>query len=95
MWAHAVVVTPPSLDQDLSLSQAVEDLAVEQFVAQLAVEALAVAVLPRTAGRDWPDPLEVIHPLCWSEDHFGWMERWQGSATSLKRSSPSCVRLMS
>ncbi len=43
----------------------------------------------------WSDPLEVIHPLCWSEDHFGWMERWQGSTTSPKRSSPSCGRLMS
>ncbi len=42
----------------------------------------------------WSDPFEVIHPLCWSEDHFGWMERWQGSTTSRKRSSASCVRLM-
>ena len=26
-----------------------------------------------TADRDWSDPLEVIHPLCWSEDHLdGW-----------------------
>ena len=45
--------------------------------------------------RQCSDPLEVIHPLCWSEDHFGWVERWQGSATSPKRSSPSCGRLMS
>ena len=52
MGAHAVVVPPPGLDQDLGLGQAEEDLAVEQFVAQLAVEALAVAVLPRTAGLD-------------------------------------------
>jgi hypothetical protein len=45
-------VAPPGLDQDLGLSQAEEDLAVEQLVAQLAVKALAVAVLPRTAGLD-------------------------------------------
>ena len=45
-------------------------------------------------SMEWSDPFEVIHPLCWSEDHFGWMERWQGSTTSRKRSSASCVRLM-
>ncbi len=50
--AHAVVVTPPALVQDLGLGQAVEDLAVEQFVAQLAIEALAVDVLPGVALRD-------------------------------------------
>jgi hypothetical protein len=44
---------------------------------------------------DWSAPLEVVHPFCWSEDHFGWMEPWQGSITSLKRSSPSCGRLKS
>ena len=47
-----------------------------------------------TGWRVWSDPLEVIHPLCWSEDHFGWMERWRESTTSRKRLSPSCVRLM-
>jgi hypothetical protein len=55
--AHAVVVPPPGLDQDLRLRQAIEDLAVEQFVAQLAVEALAVAVLPGTAGGDVGDSM--------------------------------------
>jgi hypothetical protein len=45
--------------------------------------------------RLWSAPLEVVHPFCWSEDHFGWMEPWQGSITSLKRSSPSCGRLKS
>ena len=52
MRTHAVVVEPPGFDQDLGFGQAVEDLAVEQLVAQLAVEALAVAVLPGTAGGD-------------------------------------------
>jgi len=49
---HAVVVTPPGLDQDLGLDQAEEDLAVEQLIAQLAVEAFAVAVFPRAARLD-------------------------------------------
>ena len=40
----------------------------------------------------WSAPSEVIHPVSWSEDHFGWNERWQGSGTSRKRSSPSCGR---
>ena len=43
---------------------------------------------------DWSAPREVIHPLCWSEDHFGWNERWQGSVTSPRRSSPNFGRLM-
>ena len=42
--------------------------------------------------RRWSAPSEVIHPVSWSEDHFGWNERWQGSGTSRKRSSPSCGR---
>jgi hypothetical protein len=45
-------VLPPGLDQDLGRGQAAEDLAVEQFVTELAVEALALAILPRTAERD-------------------------------------------
>ena len=44
---------------------------------------------------NWSAPLEVIHPECWSEDHFGGWKRWQGSDTSRKRSSRSCGRLMS
>jgi hypothetical protein len=47
-----VVVLEPLLDEDGGLLQAVEDLTVQAFVAQFAVEALAVAVLPRTAGLD-------------------------------------------
>lgn len=35
----------PALDDDLRLSEAVEDLPVEQFIAELGVEALAIAVL--------------------------------------------------
>ncbi len=58
------------------------------------VRATAWRGAPAPADDPWSDPLEVIHPLCWSEDHFGWMERWQGSTTSRKRSSPSCARLM-
>jgi hypothetical protein len=47
------------------------------------------------SNHNWSAPLEVVHPFCWSEDHFGWMESWQGSITSPKRSSPSCGRLKS
>ena len=50
VWAHLVLVTPPSLDQYLGLSEAVEDLTVEQLVAQRAVEALIV---------DWDTPALV------------------------------------
>lgn len=45
------------------------------------------------AREHWSAPREVVHPLSWSEDHFGWNDRWQGSGISRKRSSPSCVRL--
>jgi transposase len=45
--------------------------------------------------RKWSAPLEVIHPFCWSEDHFGWMKRWQRSVTNWKKSSPSSGRWMS
>ncbi len=38
-----VVVVAPFLDQDLVLSQGIEDLAVAQFIAETGVEALAVA----------------------------------------------------
>jgi hypothetical protein len=51
-----VIVAPPSLDDDLGLGEAVEDLAVEQFVAKLRVEALAVAVLPRASRFDERGP---------------------------------------
>src|SRR5262249_47415604 len=34
MRANHIVVTPPTLDDDLRFSQCVEDLAIEQFVAQ-------------------------------------------------------------
>ena len=50
--ADGVVVVAPLLDDDLGFLEAVEDFPVEQLVAQLAVEALAVAVLPGTAGFD-------------------------------------------
>jgi hypothetical protein len=48
----AVVTMAPLLDQDLGLLQGVKDLEVQEFVPELAVEALAVAVLPGTAGLD-------------------------------------------
>jgi hypothetical protein len=45
-------VSPPRLDHDLCLLEAVEDLPVEQLIAELAVEALDVAILPGTARLD-------------------------------------------
>ena len=45
-------MAPPTLDDDLGLTQSVEDLAVEQLIAQAGVEALDVAILPRTAALD-------------------------------------------
>lgn len=41
-----VVVSPPLSDEDLRLSEAVENFAVEQLVAGPGIEAFAVAVLP-------------------------------------------------
>ena len=49
--AHAVL-HPPLFDHDLRLLQRIEDLSVQALVPQLAVEALAVAVLSRTARCD-------------------------------------------
>ena len=59
-----------------------------------AVVACVTAPKPRMVAAEarWSAPSEVIHPVSWSEDHFGWNERWQGSGTSRKRSSPSCGR---
>ena len=56
MWAGRVVVASPILDHDLGLLQCVEDFTVEQLIAQLSVEALAIAVLPRTAPLDVSGP---------------------------------------
>ena len=42
-----VVVFPPLLDQDLSLTQAVEDFTVEQFIPHPPIEAFAISVLPK------------------------------------------------
>src|SRR5258708_3315238 len=52
MGPDRVVVTTPAFDDDLRLSQCVEDLAVEQLVTQAGIKTLDKAVLPGTAGRD-------------------------------------------
>ena len=41
-----IVVATPFLDEDLGLTQAVEDLTIQKFVSEPCVEALAVAVFP-------------------------------------------------
>ena len=55
-----VVVVAPFLDQDLVLSQGIEDLAVAQFIAETGVEALAVA---RRRENSPPDCFLILfHP---------------------------------
>src|SRR4051795_10042432 len=49
MRPDGVVVTTPAFDDDLRLSQRVEDLAVEQLVTQPGVKTLHEPILPRTA----------------------------------------------
>src|ERR1700712_71659 len=52
MRPDSVVVSAPTLDDDLRLAQRVEDLAVEKLVAQARVETLDEPVLPWTARGD-------------------------------------------
>ena len=52
VWPLGVVVFPPLLDQDLSLTQTVEDFAIEQFISHSPVEVFAISILPR---RTWLD----------------------------------------
>src|SRR2546421_2951890 len=52
MWPHRVVVTTPAFDDDLRLSQRVEDLAIKQLVAQPGIKTLDEPVLPRAARCD-------------------------------------------
>ncbi len=47
MWALGVVVSSPLFDDDLRLSQRIEDFPVEEFVPEPCIKALDVAVLPR------------------------------------------------
>ena len=42
----------PSFDDNLCLSQAVEDFPVQQFVSELGIETLDIAVLPRVLRLD-------------------------------------------
>ena len=53
MGPHRVVVPPPTLNEHLGLQERVELLSGQELVAEPAVEALAVAVLPRTAWGDF------------------------------------------
>jgi hypothetical protein len=52
MRPRCIVVDPPCFDHDACLGERVEYLAIQKFVAQLRTEALAVTVLPWTAGLD-------------------------------------------
>jgi hypothetical protein len=56
-------VTPPTLDDNLALSQRVEDLAIEEFVAQSREESLNISLLqglPRSIQAVFA-PTAVIH----------------------------------
>lgn len=64
MGPYNVVVAAPAFDQDLRLSQRIEDFTVEQLVAEPSVEALDIAIPPRGSrldvcgfGPDSRDPL--------------------------------------
>jgi hypothetical protein len=46
MRPDCVEVTPPALDNDLGLSQRVEDFTIEQFITQAGIKTPDVAVLP-------------------------------------------------
>jgi hypothetical protein len=54
--AQGIVMLAPGFDDDPRLGEAVEQLPVQQLVAELRVEALAITVLPRTAGLDEGGP---------------------------------------
>ena len=52
MWSLGIVVTAPLLNDDLGFFEAIEYLSVQQLIAEPRIEALAVTVLPGTAGLD-------------------------------------------
>jgi hypothetical protein len=52
VWPHCVVVAPPTLDDDLRLSERVEDFTIEQLVAKASIEALDVSVFPGATRCD-------------------------------------------
>ena len=52
MWPDRIVVASPALDDDLGLTQGIEDLAVEQLITQPRIEGFDIAVLPVTARLD-------------------------------------------
>jgi len=52
MWADAVVLFDPGIDDDLGLLGGVEPFRVQDFTAQSAIEPFVVAILPRRSGVD-------------------------------------------
>jgi hypothetical protein len=50
--SDGVVVSPPLLDDDLSLPERLEDLAIEKFIPEAGIEAFAVSTLPGRARFD-------------------------------------------
>jgi len=47
VWSLGVLMFPPLFNQDLHLSQTVEDLTVQQFVPEPGIEAFTVSILLR------------------------------------------------
>ena len=52
MRSDGIVVSSPAFDQHFRLAQRREDLTIQKLVSELRVQALAVAILPRTARFD-------------------------------------------
>jgi hypothetical protein len=52
MWPDRIIVASPALDDDLGLTQGIEDLAIEQLITQPRIERFDIAVLPGTARLD-------------------------------------------
>ena len=64
MRSDLVVLSEPSIDNDLGLFGGVEPFSVEDFFSQGAVKAFVIPIFPRTAWIDlhWcdPDPLQPV-----------------------------------
>ena len=46
VWSFRVVVFPPFFDQDLRLTQAVEDFTIQELIPEPGVEAFTVSIFP-------------------------------------------------
>ena len=98
MRPDCIEVTPPTFDDDLGLTQRVEDFAIEQFIAQACVEALDVAVFPGTAwldiGRLCADRCDPF-PYNLGQNSGPLSDRmWPGMPRRMKRSDNTSITSM-